>query len=140
MTLNLLKMAVGIEDVDHLAEVQRDRRKKAADGRARHFTRNVPKRAAELLDGGSMYWIIRGQIRVRQRLLAIETGVDVHGKPGCALVLAAKLVRTVPRPARAMQGWRYLNGDAAPLDLAAVKGAGDLPPELVEELRQLGLI
>ena len=139
MALHLLKMCVGIADIDQLAAVQKRRLK--SEGRLCHYTRNMPKRADELLDGGSLYWIIRGQIRVRQRLKAIERHTDADGWTGCALVLDRKLVPTLPRPVRAMQGWRYLEADAAPLDLVAAAGKGDdLPPKLVAELRALGLL
>jgi hypothetical protein len=139
MALHLLKMSVGIADIDQLAQVQKRRLK--TEGRLCHYTRNMPKRAEEVLDGGSIYWIIRGQIRVRQRLKAIRRHTDPDGWSGCALVLDRKLVATMPRPVRAMQGWRYLEADAAPVDLAVGLGKGDeLPPKLVAELRLLGLI
>ncbi len=139
MPLHLLKMCVGIADIEELAAAQRRRFK--AERRICHYTRNMPKRASELLDGGSLYWIIRGQIRVRQRLKAIQRHTDDDGWTGCALVLDRKLVPTLPKPMRAMQGWRYLEADSAPLDLLAAVGKGDdLPPKLVAELRALGLL
>jgi hypothetical protein len=139
MALHLLKMCVGVGEIDELRHWQRRRLKE--EGRLCHYTRNMPKRADELLDGGSLFWIIRGQIRVRQRLKKIERHTDDDGWTGCALVLDRKLVPVMPRPVRAMQGWRYLEEEAAPVDLAQALGKGDdLPPRLVAELRALGLL
>ena len=143
MTVHLLKMAVGVEDVPHLAEIQKRRRAEArAAGRrpvARHLTRNSPRRTEEVLDGGSIYWIIRGYIQVRQRIIGIEPVENAEGRVRCGLMLAAKLVRTLPRRHRPMQGWRYLDPASAPPD--AVGGSartGPLPPEMEAELRALG--
>lgn len=144
MTLNLVKLAVGIEDVDHLARVQQRRlvqASRAGQGdRLWHVTRNAPRRSTELLDGGSIYWVIRGRVRVRQRLLAIETDVDEEGRRFCRLVLDPSLVETEPRPHRAIQGWRYLPGPEAPPDQRANTADGNLPAGLAEELRDLGLL
>lgn len=137
-------MAVGIEDAGHLAEVQ-DRRlaEAAAAGRAGrlfHVTRNVPRRAAELLDGGSIYWIIRGRIRVRQRLLDIESDSDSDGRRFCRLVLDPARVETEAWPHRPIQGWRYLTADSAPPDSIRAEGEDNLPPDMAEALRDLGLL
>lgn len=143
MTLNLVKMAVGIDDVDHLARVQQRRRVEAAragrEDRLWHVTRNTPRRASELLDGGSIYWVVRGRIRVRQRLLAIETDIDDEGRNFCRLVLDPVLIETEPRPHRAFQGWRYLPDAESPADRGPDAG-GELPTGLAEELRDLGLL
>lgn len=144
MTLNLVKLAVGIDDVDHLLRVQRRRLDAAAQaGRSWHLyhvTRNRPRRAEELLAGGSIYWVIKGRIRVRQRLLAIEGDVDDEGRRFCRLVLDPELFRTEAWPHRAIQGWRYLPAPEAPPDLRAIAAAGTLPAGLAEELRELGLL
>lgn len=151
MALHLLKLAVGIESVAHLSRVQKarraERRANGEGGGTWHFTRNFPRRADEVLDGGSLYWIIRGEIVARQRILAFEERI----RPGkrrkrCAIRLAAEVVRTVPMPHRAMQGWRYLPAHEAPADLRdaprekAAKGADRLPDDMARELRELGLI
>lgn len=148
MSLHLLKMAVGIDSVAHLARVQKARRD---ERRARgerpvtwHFTRNFPRRAAQVLDGGSMYWIIHGEIVARQAIIALETRRRGDGRKRCAIGLAAKIIRTEPISHRALQGWRYLGANDAPPDLAAVppraKGADRLPDGLARELRELGLL
>ncbi|MCH7957394.1 MAG: DUF1489 domain-containing protein, partial [Proteobacteria bacterium] len=107
----------------------------------RHYTRHTPRRSAELTDGGSLYWVIKGFIRVRQEFRAVERGVNAEGRPSCALVLAPGLVRTSLRACRPFQGWRYLGPENAPADLSPLAGETDgVPRELAAELRQLGLL
>ena len=143
-SLHLIKLAVGIEDAGHLAAVQEHRLAEslaAGNGpRLFHVTRNVPRRAAELLDGGSIYWVIKGRIRVRQRLLDIEDDVDDEGRRYCRLMLDPQRVETRPWPHRAIQGWRYFPAESAPPDLMRPEGDGRLPPEMAAELRDLGLL
>jgi hypothetical protein len=104
-------------------------------------TRNTPRRAAELLDGGSIYWVIKGAIRARQRILSIEKRTDARGRRYCEVGLDPKLVETVARPCRPFQGWRYLEPPAAPADRERLSGdLGGMPPGMVEELRSLGLL
>jgi hypothetical protein len=101
----------------------------------------VPKRAAELIDGGSLYWVIKGRISARQRLLGVEPFVDADGIGRCRLWLDPAVVPVRPRPMRAFQGWRYFAPADAPPDLeAAGAGAGALPEELRRELGELGLL
>ncbi len=143
VALNLLKLAVGIDGVDHLRAVQAARLERL--GRLIHVTRFRPRRAEEILAGGSMYWVIRHRIRVRQRIL----GLDRHetkaaGKPKCAIVLDPELIATDPVHRRPHQGWRYLEGSAAPRDLGPV-GTVEIPedafpPDMAAELRALGLL
>ncbi len=145
MPLHLVKLCVGVDDIDELAEWQKKRRaqQRAAGLKpvTRHVTRMTPKRADEILDGGSLYWVIKGAIRVRQRIIAINPGYMHEGEPKCELRLDPKLVRVVPRPMRAFQGWRYLEAADAPPDLDTLgKGAADMPPQMAEELRALGLL
>jgi len=142
--LHIIKLAVGIEDAGHLAAVQ-DRRlaESVSMGhgpRLFHATRNQPRRSAELLNGGSIYWVIKGRIRVRQRLLDIETDVDDEGRRYCRLMLDPVRVETHPWPHRAIQGWRYLPKESAPPDIEPSEGGEDMPPEMAAELRNLGLL
>ncbi|MBC6406526.1 MAG: DUF1489 domain-containing protein [Rhodospirillales bacterium] len=134
MILHLLKLSVGSESLESLAVWQQQRL--AAEGRLYHCTRQQPRRGAELLDGGSIYWVIKGLILARQRLIGLETGVDSGGRAMTRLLLDADLVAVEPRPHRAFQGWRYFKPADAPPDLVA--GAGDLPSALAAELRALG--
>lgn len=136
--LHLIKLSVGTEDVEDLAQWQ-DRRLKET-GRVFHRTRMTPRRAEELLDGGSIYWIIKGYIQARQRLLAIEPIVDKQGRPDNLLILKPELIRIVPRAHRPFQGWRYLAAKDAPADLDSLGKAAAMPPEMAAELRELGLL
>lgn len=142
MTLHLIKLCVGVDSIAELAAWQkkraRDRKKAGGPADIMHITRMTPKRADELLAGGSIYWVIKGQIAVRQRLRELRP-VTRGGVPHCALVLDKKLVPTERRNHRAFQGWRYFNGDDAPSDLKA-RDKGALPDALRAELTQLGLI
>jgi len=144
MPLHLVKLCVGISEPDELAAWQKkrwnDAKKAGRKPECRHLTRNVPRRGEEILDGGSLYWVIKGVIRVRQRITAIKP-VVMDGQPRCKLMLDRKLIRVAPRPMRAFQGWRYLEAASAPPDLDELgKGAADMPPRMVEELRELGLL
>ena len=146
MTLNLSKLCVGIEDIDHLVHVHRARLNAArSNGETevlRHITRNTPRRAAEVLDGGSLYWVSRRVIAVRQPIVGLEDAEREDGRPACAIILANQHIRTVPRRSRAFQGWRYFSPEDAPADLSPGRDShsNDLPPEMAAELRELGLI
>jgi hypothetical protein len=135
MPLHLVKLAVGIDDIEHLRRVRAARQ--VERGGNWIFTRNRPRRAAELLDGGSIYWVIRGQVRVRQRLAGFGGGSDADGRRYCLIALDEELVPTLPRACRPFQGWRYLTEEMAPTD----RFAAPPPPErMLAELRELGLI
>jgi hypothetical protein len=104
-----------------------------------HTTRMVPKRADELIDGGSIFWVIRGQIICRERILDIRPFTDRDGIHRCRLVLDPKCVLVEPRPRSAFQGWRYLEAKEAPRDLSrAAPGAAKMPEQMRRELRELG--
>ena len=145
MSLHLLKLSVGVESISHLGDLIKarlaDKRKRKQPVEHIHTTRMVPKRVDELLDGGSLYWVIRGQIAVRQTLLDIRPFVDGEGISRCQIVLEPVLHAVMPSPRRPFQGWRYLPAHEAPGDLG--KGAGqvaEMPEELRRELRELGLL
>jgi hypothetical protein len=145
MALHLLKLCVGCDSVDDLKGwiKQRLARQQARGAKAEHIhtTRMTPKRADELLDGGSLYWVIRGQIMCRERLRAVRCFVDKEGISRCRLVLEPKVVLVEPRPFRAFQGWRYLVHADAPRDLDRVApGAKRMPEIMRRELRELGLL
>ena len=138
MALHIIKLCVGVSEVEELQQWQ-DRRLRDHK-QIFHITRMTPKRADEVLDGGSIYWVIRGVIQVRQRIIDVVRFTDDEGVGRCKLVFDAELVPTRPRPRRAFQGWRYLLAEDAPPDLA--RGARDdtLPPKMRAELAELGLI
>ncbi|HEX3881678.1 MAG TPA: DUF1489 domain-containing protein [Stellaceae bacterium] len=138
--LHLVKMAVGVGDLDELRRIRAERT--AQRGWSAVYTRNRPRREEALLDGGSIYWVIRGQIRVRQRVLAFHAEHDDNGRGYCLIEVDTELVPTLLRPFRPFQGWRYLPPADAPPD---ARGTGDLagepPPEtMFKELKELGLI
>ena len=143
MTVHLIKLCVGCDSIADLAEwidwKLGEMRKTRQKPEQFHVTRMVPKRQDELLDGGSLYWVIKGQIAARQKLLEFRD-VKKNGVPHCGLVYDKVLVPVVARPRRAFQGWRYLPADEAPPDLARTRGAKDLPEALQRELAALGLL
>ena len=145
MPLHLIKLCVGCDSVQDLrewiAEKLKDKKRRKQPLEHIHTTRMMPKRADELVDGGSLYWVIRGEVLCRQRLVAVRPFVDKDGIGRCRLVLEPRLVLTEPRPYRAFQGWRYLAVKDAPKDLArAAPGAAKMPEGLRRELRGLGLL
>ena len=143
MTLHLIKLSVGTESIADLADWQKkraaERKKKGGPGDIMHITRMTPKRADDVLDGGSIYWVIKGQIAVRQRLLELRA-ITRNGVPHCALVLDKTLVPTERRFHRAFQGWRYFDPKDAPRDLRRGGRVSELPETLHAELASLGLI
>ena len=139
MTVHLSRPAVGIKSLEHFHEVIDMRAAQGEPGVTHIFTRHAPKRAEELCDGGSVYWIIKGQFVARQRVLKVEKLEDDDGKSFCRIHLEADLVHTVPQPRRAHQGWRYLKIEDAPADLPR-GGDGDMSPEMAAELKELGLL
>ncbi|MDB5396299.1 MAG: hypothetical protein JWM91_3805 [Rhodospirillales bacterium] len=139
MTTHVIKLAVGIRDVAHLEAVQRARAEARGDLTVRRaFTRHKPVRP-DVTDG-SLYWVIQGVIRCRQRLLGFDQEVDGEGKRYCLFLLDSELVPVIPTQRGPFQGWRYLAPEAAPHDLT-VGADGELPSdEMLKELRSLGLI
>jgi len=136
MPLHLLKLAVGIDVLDQLRRVRAAREKER--GGSWVYTRNRPRRGAEVLAGGSIYWVIRGQIRVRQLVTGFRTGREEGGRGYCLIEVDPRLVPTWLRPWRPFQGWRYLPPADAPPDRS---GGGEPPPEgMLAELRALGLL
>ena len=145
VTLHLIKLCVGCDSVKDLEQWIRDklkdRRKRGLSREHIHRTRMVPKRADELCDGGSLYWVIRGEVMCRQRLIDVRPFVDKDGIGRCQLVLEPKLTLVEPRPCRPFQGWRYLAAKDVPRDLDRVApGARNMPEALRRELRVLGLL
>ncbi len=150
MTVHLVKMAVGVEDVARLIALQKARLERACQHDAKeaklvHVTRNRPRREKELLDGGSIYWMINRFIRVRQKILGLDDARRDDGRPACAVVLDPRLIPTRLLSFRPFQGWRYLETAKAPDDLekgfeADKGGEPNVPPEMAAELKELGLL
>lgn len=137
MTIHMVKLCVGADTIEDLADWQARLLKKLPN--PIHRTRMAPKRADEMLDGGSIYWVIKRAIRVRQRIIDIRAVQDEDGKAMCELVFDPELVRTYAHPKRPFQGWRYLKPAEAPRDLKSGETAVDLPPNLDEALKNAGV-
>ena len=147
MAIHLIKLCVGCDSIEELAAWQAERlrqRRKAGEPRPRlfHRTFQTPKRRAELLDGGSLYWVIKGLVQVRQPLLELLEGTREDGTPCCLLILKSALIPVRPLPRRPFQGWRYLPADEAPPDLrrGAAAGIAAMPARLRRHLAELGLL
>ena len=133
MALHLIKLCVGCDTVEELLEW---RRGEGAGQPWKMRTRQTPKRAADLLDGGSLFRVFKGFVLCRQRILAVETvGAGVAAR--CEVTLDAEVVRVQPVPRRAFQGWRYLQHHEAPGDLVGFS-EDSAPPELAKRLREIG--
>ena len=133
VALNMVKLCVGADDVSDLVNWQKRvmKTRKAPV----HHTRMVPKRIDELLDGGSIYWVIKGVIQVRQAFTDIRVIDDRNGRKACELVFDPELIAVDPTPKRPFQGWRYLKASEAPVDIKAGSAGEDLPPELHAKLK-----
>jgi len=145
MALNIIKLCVGCDSVEDLEEwiaERLDTRRRAGEPVEHwHTTRMVPSRTAEVLDGGSLYWVIKGSVQCRQRITDIRPFTDDDGIGRCRLMLDPDVVRTEWQPRRAFQGWRYLKPADAPADLGKGRaGLAAMPPQLRRELAELGLL
>ena len=137
--VHLLKLCVGADSIEDLLDWQRSQRARWPEGCAVHVTRMWPKRADEVLAGGSLYWVIKGQVRVREEILALRAVTDAAGVSHCDIVLSGDLVEVEARPCRPFQGWRYLAAEVSPRDLKS-EAVADLPVEFLRELAGLGLL
>ena len=137
MTVHLKKLSVGSQSLETLRTWQASRLSET--GRLLHITRNRPRRAEEILDGGSIYWIIKGVMSARQTIVDLAEVQRADGQVACGLVLGPDLVATVPTKMRIFQGWRYLETEDAPADLTDPVDES-MPPALLAELRELGVL
>jgi hypothetical protein len=145
MTVHLIKLCVGVDTVDELAVWQTERLKRLKRARKTpelcHRTLQTPKRREEVLDGGSLYWVIKGFVLVRQKVLDLRPDAKDDGTACCGIVLDRKLVATRAHPRRAFQGWRYLEAADVPKDVSVVDAADEaMPRGMREQLRELRLI
>jgi hypothetical protein len=147
MPLHLVKLCVGAQSVEDLAAWQAERlAQMKAEGQRRprlfHRTFQRPKRDAEILDGGSLYWVMKGTITVRQPIVGFDEGTKADGRPCCLILLDKALIPVRPTPRRAFQGWRYLSADDAPPDIGAreADSLAKMHPEMRRSLTELGLI
>ena len=145
MPLHLIKLCVGCDSVadleDWIKQKLAERKKRGQKLEHIHTTRMLPKRAEELKDGGSLFWVIKGQVTCRERILDIRQTTGKDGIRRCQVVLDGTCVLVEPRPRSAFQGWRYLDDKEAPRDLSrAAPGASKMPEQMRRELRELGLL
>lgn len=145
MTVNLLKTAAGLQDIDQLIARQADHKVKFQGKTVVYaYTRYMPKRGQEIIDtGGSIYWILKNRIQVRQKILGFNIVTEADGFEWCQIIMEPRLYQTVAVQKRAIQGWRYMEGKDAPKDRGAYNAGGEEgepPAEMAEELRKLGLL
>ena len=140
--MHLQKLSVGSESIATLKDWQdivvSRRSARGLSSHHEHVTRMFPKQAEALLDGGSIYWVIKGLIACRNEIAALEQVTTNDGRKACSILMVPKLIPVVPTPKRPFQGWRYLKPEDAPADIAAGAGDDSLPPELAAKLAKLG--
>jgi hypothetical protein len=140
MALHLIKLCVGVSSLDELIEwrdeVLAQKKKKKQPLVYEHTTRQMPKQRDEILNGGSLYWVIAGQIACRSPILDLKPCIK-NGIPHCRIVMAPQTIRTHPRPHHPFQGWRYLKAADAPPDIAGQVKASE--SEILTELRRFGV-
>ncbi|MEX0628752.1 MAG: DUF1489 domain-containing protein [Cucumibacter sp.] len=143
--IHLIKLCVGVATVEELESYREERAHwwgaDYGENVHVHRTRTRPKQAAQIEGKGSIYWVIAGRVACRQPILRLAAAFDKDGRPCCDIIMAPDIVRTLPRPKRPFQGWRYLKPTDAPADLpAGASGFSDLPQTLLTELAELGLL
>lgn len=140
-TVHLIKLSVGTESVEDLEAWHRSAQARGADGNPRHITRMWPKRESDILNGGSIFWVIKGMVQCRQRILRLDEVIGGDGIRRCAIVLEPGLIRTQTALKRPFQGWRYLPPSEAPADLPRGRANEDaLPVELNRALAEIGVL
>jgi hypothetical protein len=139
--VNILKLSVGTENTDDLAAWQKTKRAQAPDGLPRHVTRMWPKRETELTNGGSVFWVIKGVIQCRQKIIRLDEYIGQDGIRRCAIVMEPTIIRVQSSVKRPFQGWRYLSPDDAPSDLPKGREEEEpLPTELNRALAEIGVL
>jgi len=139
--LHLIKLSVGSKNVESMADWQATRRAQTEDGLPRHVTRMWPRRAEEVLDGGSLYWVIQGLVQCRQRIVRLDEVIGQDGIRRCGIVLDPEIIRTTSARKRPFQGWRYLQPGDAPADLPASRQEEEaLPADLSAALADIGVL
>jgi len=139
--VNLIKLSVGTESVAQLTQWQTQRARQQPDGLYYHQTRMWPKREAEIVKGGSIYWVIKGEICARQRIIRLDEKIGADGIRRCGIVLEPEVIETVSALKRPFQGWRYLTPEDAPADLPKGRAREEaLPVELNRALAEIGVL
>ena len=136
--LHLMKLCVGVSDP---AQLRAEQARRAATALPlRHLTRHMPRRAEEIVAGGSLFWVISGAMLLRQPIAGIVPSTRADGSACAAILLDPSLITVRGRPVKAFQGWRYLRGEDAPEDLTAGSVEAELPHGLAKQLRDLCLL
>jgi hypothetical protein len=138
MPLNLVKLCVGVSEIDELERWIKDWR--AGRETLDHTTRMFPKRRDEILAGGSLYWVIRGLILCRQPIAGLVAVTGADGIERCRIDFKPRIIPVHPVPRRAFQGWRYLEAADSPPDLPNGAKAAGMPEKMRRELSELGLL
>jgi hypothetical protein len=138
MTLNLIKLCVGVSEIQEMNSWIKIAKKSNED--CDHVTRMYPRRKDEILPGGSLYWVIRGLILCRQPIADLQEVVGADGIKRCRILFKPKIIEVRPTPRRAFQGWRYLKAEDSPIDLPRGEKGSDLSDKMRRELVELGLI
>ncbi|MCL3881039.1 DUF1489 domain-containing protein [Marivita sp. GX14005] len=139
--IHLIKLSVGSDSVEQMEDWQKNRSRQRRDDYYYHLTRMWPKREAEIVNGGSIYWVIKGVLQARQRVIRLDEMIGDDGIRRCAIVLDPEIVRTATAPKRPFQGWRYLKPEDAPVDLGKARASDDtLPAELAGALAEIGVL
>ncbi len=142
--MHMIKLCVGVATLEELESYRGERAHwwgaDYGDDVHVHRTRTRPRQAEAIEKSGSIYWVIGGVIRCRQKVLRLAEATDTEGLACCDIIMAPDLIRVVPRPKGPFQGWRYLRPAEAPADVDPRNAdeGGDM--ELAEELARLGLI
>lgn len=138
--VNLVKLCVGADSIEDLLDWQRANPSPFPTGERRHTTRMWPKREAELLAGGSLYWVIKGVILCRQQIVRLDDRTGADGIRRCGIIMAPEVIRTAAAPRRPFQGWRYLDPKDSPADLPQARTTDSaLPEPLALALAEIGL-
>lgn len=143
MAIHMIKLVVGVQDMEHFQEVQQRNTIDYNGGRAVPVhTRHKPKRDSDLVEGGSLYRVIKNRIQCRQKIIGFETIQHEEKGKMCLIMCDPEIIQTVSTPKKPFQGWRYLEPAAAPRDVGVYDAANDepIPPELEDALRESGLI
>ena len=138
MALHILKLCVGVSEIEELESWVRDC--KAGRDTLDHVTRMFPKRRGEVVAGGSLYWVIRNMILCRQPIAALEPVTGADGIERCRIMFKPKIIPVMPVPRRAFQGWRYLQAADAPPDMPKFSRAEGISEKMRRELAELGLL
>ena len=140
-TIHLVKLCVGVQSLTHLEGWRAQRARQTGETLTRHVTRMWPKQEAALLNGGSLYWVIKGVIQARQKVLRLDEEIGQDGIRRCAIVMDPELIRVAPTRKRAFQGWRYLKPGDAPVDLPSGRAEeAPLPADMSAALAEIGVL